>query len=131
MNGPNELVNEWLEKAQNDELNANSILTHKDGTPDAVCFLSQQMAEKLLKSLLVFYQIRFPKVHDLTVLVNLLSLKESEITQFNKDLKILNRYYIETRYPGDYPEFSWNDAQEALTVAEKVKSFVLKKEKLK
>lgn len=131
MNKPDELVNEWLEKAHDDELNARSILTHRDGTASAVCFLSQQMVEKLLKSLLVYHQIRFPKVHDFTNLVNLLSPKESEIIRFNKDLKILNRYYIETRYPGDYPEFTWKDAEEALAVAEKVKNFVLEREKPK
>ena len=43
---------EWLDKANDDYLNAKSILNHKDGAPSGVCFLSQQLAEKCLKALL-------------------------------------------------------------------------------
>ena len=39
--------------------------------------------------------------------------------------EVLNRYYIETRYPGDYPEFSRHDSMEALEAALRVKQFVL------
>lgn len=125
---PKKLISEWLEKAHDDELNARSILTHRDGTPGAVCFLSQQMAEKFLKSLLVFHQKELPKIHDLIRLENLLIENEPEVKNLHEDLVVLNGYYIETRYPGDYPEFSWNDAEEALAAAEKIKSFVFEKE---
>ncbi len=123
----NELVKEWLEKANDDSLNAVSILTHRDGTPDAVCFLSQQMVEKLLKGLLVFHKKEFTKIHDLSLLGNLLLKNAPEIVTFKSDLATLNRYYIETRYPGDYPEFSWQDAEKALEIAQKIKDFVLRK----
>lgn len=123
----NKLVQEWLKKAEDDELNARSILTHKDGTPGAVCFLSQQCVEKNLKSLLVYQKIHFPKVHDLTALEGLLLEIYPEINVFEDNLKDLSRYYIETRYPGDYPEFSWSDAEEAFAIAKRVKEFVATK----
>ena len=47
------ITREWLKKVKDDELNAASILRHRDGTPNGVCFLSQQMAEKCLKAFLV------------------------------------------------------------------------------
>lgn len=119
-----ELVQEWLDKAYDDELNAKSILTHKDGTPGAVCFLSQQMAEKLLKGLLVFHEREFPKMHDLLLISKLTLDMEPEIITFINDLKVINHYYIETRYPGDYPEFSWQDAEKAFSIAKKLKEFV-------
>lgn len=56
-----EIYQEWLKKAEDDELNAKSILKHRDGTPSGVCFLSQQIAEKCLKTLLVFNKKEFPK----------------------------------------------------------------------
>ena len=53
-------VKEWTKRANDDELNARSILTHKDGTPNGVCFLSHQMAEKYLKAFLVHKKKWFP-----------------------------------------------------------------------
>lgn len=118
---------EWISKASEDEANAKSILTHRDGTPSGTCFLSQQMAEKYLKGLLIFYKKEFPKIHDLIALETLLLEVVSEIKDLHDDIKLLNRYYIETRYPGDYAEFSWQDAEEAFGSATKIKEFVLKK----
>ena len=119
---------EWLRKADDDELNARSILKHRDGTPTVVCFLSQQMAEKYLKGLLIFYNQTFPKIHDLLELETLLLKITPDIKErMHQDLKLLNRYYIETRYPGDYPEFFWHDAEEAFEAAQKIKNFVLEK----
>src|SRR3989344_2687943 len=99
------IVARWVRKAGEDELNIRSILTHRDGTPSGVCFLSQQMAEKYLKALLVFHERIFPKVHDLLDLSTRLLDIETEVAEIQEDLVILNRYYIETRYPGDYPDF--------------------------
>lgn len=59
------LVEEWLKRAYDDQLNARSILTHKDGAPNGPCFLSQQMVEKYLKAYLVFRKKRFPRIHAL------------------------------------------------------------------
>jgi hypothetical protein len=39
----------------------------------------------------------------------------------------LNRYYIETRYPGDYPAFTMDEARAAFDAALRVKDFVLSK----
>ncbi len=41
-------------------------------------------------------------------------------------IDILNRYYIKTRYPGDYPEFNEDDAKEAFESALEIEEFVLK-----
>jgi hypothetical protein len=43
------------------------------------------------------------------------------------DLVVLNRYYIETRYPGDYPEFDMSEANAAFRSALSVKQFSLKR----
>ena len=117
---------DWIKKADEDELAIKAILKEK-GPFSIACFLSQQMAEKYLKALLVFYNKPFSKVHDLIVLETLISKETLKIKQFHNYLKSLNRYYIETRYPGDYPEFFWDEAEEAYTAAKKIKEFVLKK----
>lgn len=125
-NNPNN-CREWLKKAEDDECSANSILRRKDGAPSTVCFLSQQMAEKYLKALLVFHGSNFPKVHDLLELATLLLNLEAEIEKLRDDLNNLNSYYIETRYPGAYPEFSWADAEMAFAAAIRVKEFIFGK----
>lgn len=63
------LIGEWIKKANDDELNASSILTHRDATPGGVCFLSQQMAEKYLKTFLVSQKQWFSKIHPLDTLL--------------------------------------------------------------
>lgn len=125
MTSKNIYYRQWLKKAEEDELSAKALL--KVGSPATVCFLSQQTTEKLLKTLLVFYEKEFPKVHDLTVLAQLLKPVVPQIENFKEDLKSLGTYYVETRYPGDYPEFTWKDALEALKAMEKIKKFVLAK----
>ena len=48
---PQELqAKEWIKKANDDELNARSILAHRDGMPSGTCFLSHKMVEKYLNS---------------------------------------------------------------------------------
>lgn len=118
------LHKEWLTKGDDDYLNARSIITHRDGTPSGVCFLSEQMAEKYLKALLVYRKEPVPKIHDLLRLETILIKRIPDITTLHEYLATLNRYYIETRYPGDYPEFSWQDAQEAFDAANVIQQFV-------
>ena len=60
---------EWIAKSRDDELNAASILRHRDGAPSGVCFLAQQMSEKLLKAFLVQERGNYPKIHSLPKLL--------------------------------------------------------------
>ena len=121
------IIRRWLKRAQEDELNIISILKHRDGTPGIVCFLSQQMAEKCLKTLLIFFDIELEKTHDLQKLTFLLKDHTLEIKNINKETTLLNRFYIETRYVGDFPEFLWSDAEKAYEAVKKVKELVLNK----
>lgn len=83
---PQELkAEEWLRKDKDDELNAQSILTHRDGAPSGVCFLSQQMAEKHLKGYLVFKKSRFPKIHFLDKLTELCKKIDSSFVEIKDD----------------------------------------------
>lgn len=118
---------EWFRKAEEDEETIKTLL-EKGGvlSLSVACFHSQQMVEKYLKGLLVFHSNDFLKIHDLIELETLLKEKLPRIIEFHEDLKSLNRYYIETRYPGDYPEFTLNEAKQAFEAAKTIKDFVLK-----
>lgn len=114
---------EWLQKAEEDKRSIKAILA-EDGAPSTACFLSQQMAEKSLKSLMTFHGKQFRKVHDLLQLAAELRRAEPKIKELIDQLKILNQYYVATRYPGDFPEFTFEEAQKAYEAANRVKEFV-------
>ena len=121
------LYQEWFKKAEEDELSIRALLEEEGGAPSTICFLAQQMAEKYLKGLLVFRVQTFRKIHDLLDLETLLQSVDPDIVDIHAELTLLNRYYIETRYPGDYSEFSQKEAREAYQAALRIKEFVIEK----
>ncbi|MBU1180240.1 HEPN domain-containing protein [Patescibacteria group bacterium] len=121
------LVEEWIRKADDDELSIKAILTEK-GAPSTACFLSQQMAEKYLKAFIASRGKDLPKIHQLERLLGICKKLDKFFRQLDNEAVLLSEYYVETRYPGDYPEgFSWKDANGAFRAAVKIKEFVLKK----
>jgi len=101
-------------------------LKHRDGAPSVVGMLSQQMAEKYLKGLLVFYAQDYPKIHDLIRIANLLKPLTPEISKPIDDPKLseLSKLYVVDRYPADIPELTWNEVESAFEAAQKIKNFV-------
>jgi len=121
------LVREWLHRAQDDELNARAILKDRDGTPSLVCFLSEQIAEKGFKALLLFHTMDYPKTHDLNQLGSLIHPHcPSVMNDLKEEILLLGRYYVGTRYPANIPleSFSWDMAEEAFKAAIQIKEFV-------
>lgn len=124
------LAQEWLKKAEEDELTIRSLLKHRDGAPSSVCFLSQQIAEKYLKACLVFHKKKFPKTHLLEHLLELCLEIDPLFGELQKEVTLLDTFYVPTRYPGEYPEFTWDKAEIAHQAAEKIKTAVLQKIKI-
>ncbi len=121
------ITKEWLKRVLDDELNAKSLLKHRDGTPNGVCFLTQQMAEKLLKAYLVEVNNKYPKIHSLNKLLEDCIKVDNEFLQLKGESLYLNEFYIPVRYPDFFVENSWIDAEKAMTMAKKIKNLVLKK----
>ena len=119
---------EWFKRADDDAVSIRAILK-EGGAASTACFLSQQVAEKCLKGLLVSHGKTFPKVHDLIELETLLHEILPDVGTLHNDLVVMNRYYIEARYPGAYQEFDLVEAQAAFDSALRVQAFVLKKAK--
>jgi HEPN domain-containing protein len=114
----------WIEKAEHDIRNADHTLTLKKDCPlDTVCFHAQQGAEKCLKALLVFEGVDFPRTHDLVLLLHLVP-KEAAIRIETVDVHPLNRYSVETRYPGEWAPFTRKEAENAVLLAKKVRKAV-------
>ena len=115
---------QWFAKAGEDELSLQSDLKHKDGAPSSACFLAQQMTEKYLKGLLVFKDIPFQKTHDLVELAKLIFTAE-KIETLRSGLENLTELYVETRYPGDFPVFSWQEVETASLFAFRMKELIM------
>jgi HEPN domain-containing protein len=79
----------------------------------------QQAAEKALKAVLVFEQIAFPYTHNLTTLSNPIP-DEWSVAQAEADLERLSEYAVESRYPGDLPEITSTEAEEATADARRL-----------
>ncbi len=87
-------------------------------------FHCQQAAEKYLKAFLTWRQIEFPKTHDLSLLLGLISTAAPSLAESLEEVPELTSYGVEIRYPGDIPEIAKEDAIEAVDLAEKVREAI-------
>jgi len=86
-----------------------------------LCFHCQQVAEKYLKALLTFLQKPFPRTHDLILLANRLDCAAfKSLESLRDDLRQLNRYSVEARYPGEWEPISQSEAEDSLRSAMRV-----------
>jgi HEPN domain-containing protein len=98
----NEIVAEWVEKAEEDYRTAErEIRVRKAPSYDVICFHAQQCAEKYLKALLVQSQIPFRTIRDLEVLLGLVIPVCPDLEAIRDRFLILNDYAVEFRYPGE------------------------------
>ena len=117
-------IDQWLEKAEHDYKTMEYILRFKDDSVlDMACFHAQQCVEKYLKALLVADEIDFPKTHDLVVLFGLIEPRIPLHIDV-KELLPLNRYAVESRYPGAWDPITREEAETAVKVTEKLRSVV-------
>jgi len=107
----------WLKFAIEDLKAAKSFLSKEELMPRHACWLAQQAAGKVLKSVLVFEQIKIPKTHDLEYLLTLIPEKWN-LHKLNSNLESLTEWAVEARYPGDWDEASEEDAIFAVKNAE-------------
>lgn len=117
---------EWSKYAGEDQVMA-ELAIEEDGPPNQICFHSQQMAEKYLKGYLASFRIRFEKSHQVIYLLELCEKLDKTFAELKNDAIFLTQFYIETRYPGDIPQFTLSECRKALDSALKIKKFVLKK----
>ncbi|MBI5242296.1 MAG: HEPN domain-containing protein [Elusimicrobia bacterium] len=93
---------EWVSKAEGDY----AVVEHecrirKNRNNDAICFHAQQCAEKYLKARLSEAGIGFPKIHDLTILLNMARKLEPLWEAHRRDLAFLTDFAVKFRYPGE------------------------------
>jgi HEPN domain-containing protein len=92
---------EWVEKAEADfQSLQREMRARKLPNLDGACFHAQQCIEKYLTARLQEADRHFPKIHDLGKLLDLIKPEEPLWEAFRPDMKVLNGYAVEVRYPG-------------------------------
>jgi HEPN domain-containing protein len=117
----------WLKKAENDLITARQTLLLPDGPTDTVCFHSQQVIEKAIKSLLVYHEIIFLKTHDLNKLFEIVRPLLPEIESYKTQITEISSFAVEIRYPGNFSEPTREESLGYFVVAEKIFIIIHKK----
>jgi len=122
MNKNSKNYHDWLLKAENDLQAAIAIFEYYEHPPtDTICYHCHQVAEKSLKSFLIFQEVTFHKIHDLIALLNFCLPKDKTLNLLRDDLEVLNQYYTETKYPPDMPiDYSKEEAGKAINKAKSI-----------
>ena len=117
-----QVVIEWFKKVDEDLEFAKSVLDVNQFFAQ-ICFHFHQAAEKYLKAFIIAADLEFKKIHDLPVLLKLCAARQSELQKIMDDCKLLNRFYIDSRYPVHWPSnYKEEDALNAKKAAENIRS---------
>jgi HEPN domain-containing protein len=118
-------VRSWLEKAQQDLDAAAWLLTSPQHLYNAAGFHSQQAAEKSIKAYLCWLEIPFEKTHSLVALVGLCLKVSPDFETLRTAATTLTPFAVITRYPGDLPAISRQEALEGVEYAKQIREFIL------
>ena len=118
-------IRSWLLKARQDLDAAAWLLTSPQALYGVIGFHSQQAAEKSLKAYLTLNEHSFEKTHSLVALVGMCLKFDREFDALRYAATTLNPYAVTTRYPGDLPDISAQEARDSLDQAQLIWNFVL------
>ncbi len=114
------LTREWVEKAEGDFATARrEVRVRTAPNYDAVCFHTQQCAEKYLKACLQEADIPFGRTHNLPALLDLLLPVDPGLDTLRSHLRILTVFAVDVRYPGESADKA--EAREALLLCRAVR----------
>jgi HEPN domain-containing protein len=114
----------WIQKARNDLISAKLILNQPEGPSDTACFHAQQAIEKLLKAILTFHGINYPKTHDLVRLLDIVLPFFRQLEEFREKFDAMTDYAVEIRYPMNAFTPTREEAENALDIATKVMGII-------
>lgn len=103
------LFEAWLTKADHDLIVARLCADNKPPLFDETAYHCPQAAEKSIKGFLSLSDIEFPKIHDITKLLQLAIPINSDFQKYLTQADMLTKFAAITRYP---------DEQEGITEKE-------------
>ena len=112
---------DWLRYAKSD-LELARIEKPEGVLLENLCFHAQQAAEKTLKAVLIFFEIDFPRTHNIRTLLDLLP-EGVDVPQEVEESAILTDYAVESRYPRKSEPVDDEEYRQVLGLAEAVVSW--------
>ena len=125
MNEKIETIRKWVEKADHDLGSAEIIYLHIPEYRDTIAFHCQQAVEKYLKAYLIFLDILFERTHNLILLLDLISQKESVSNELYDKTTELAKFAVEIRYPDTAEDLSENDILIAISISKDFREYIL------
>jgi HEPN domain-containing protein len=125
------IIKNWIDRARSNLEIANPEKISKVIFYEDLCYNAQQCVEKALKAYCIYYDIEFPKTHNIGKLFNILENAKIKIPEYIKKSSELSDYSVEKRYPGNYEEVDEKEYKRVVKIAEDVFNWVNKKIKLK
>lgn len=113
-------MREWLESARRDLALCAAALDLALASYEGASFHAQQAAEKVLKALLVWHQVEFPRTHNIGDLLRLLEPSTPGIGERLDSARALTAYAARGRYPGEGPMPDRGEAAGHLDTAQAV-----------
>jgi HEPN domain-containing protein len=126
MNEVDNLVKEWIEKADHDLGSAKLIYLHIPDYYDTIAFHCQQATEKYIKSILTHLKIDFERSHDLIYLLDLLTTQIEITEEMYGKATIINDYSVKIRYPDNKVFISKEKLETSIDISQEFRSFALK-----
>lgn len=123
-NKQKQLAQEWFDAAISDYQYA-ALGIKEDYVFPQVAFLSQQVAEKMLKGFLVLSKVEPSRMHDLTKLLDESIKIEPTLEKLRDACEALTGFYIEVRYPPNIPDYQKTEIEEAFNYAKQVKDTIM------
>lgn len=118
-----ELVRALLHKASQDEAAMAALLPELDLDDELIGFHAQQAVEKLLKALLAYNEIDYPRVHSLQTLMELLAANGCPFPEGLEDVSDLTPFATIFRY--EVLPFSTKfDRDAALELVRRIRGYV-------
>jgi HEPN domain-containing protein len=125
MDSKDELVQNWLIKAQHDLLAAKKLSIEPEIYGDIAIYHCQQSAEKAVKGFLILHNQEFPRTHDIRLLIQLAIRINPSFEYYQETSEILTPYATEFRYPSDVMQPNLEELEDALIRAEELFDFVI------
>lgn len=120
-----EMTRQWITRADDDLRLAELIMSDSEPVYWAAAFHAQQCAEKALKGLLTFHDVRAGKTHDISNLLKLSVPVLGDLEQFKDRAGVLTTYAVDSRYPVPHGDISKEDAAKAIGTARSIFEFIL------
>ncbi|MFQ6079778.1 MAG: HEPN domain-containing protein [Thermodesulfobacteriota bacterium] len=119
-------VAEWMKRARSNLERAKVGRISDAIMYEDLCFDCQQAAEKSIKALLISRDKKFPPIHSIAGLLEIVADAGIDVPQSIQEAVILTDYAVKTRYPGEGEPVTKEEYEESVDLAIAVYDWVCK-----